>query len=266
MCNAIKNRNRLQTKKNKYSGLMILPLNFTPGGKDILCGRGNVFSNHDGNRYFGKIIRANLRSYRDAANRPEKIKVVDDILREIRMYGARFAKLDSETQRWYELSDVQAHQKIGHAIRDTIRLLKDKSKSVTKPKAKQSKITKRQRQASILKLKNALLPSTDTRKKTMDDILRMSIETSEFLNDVWGEAENMPPKPELSAEKVILGIKRENTEPILQFNTERRKSSRFTLKDEYPEQTFDFSAQTFFGDLNSFDAFPTAFPTRITSQ
>merc|ERR1712224_593453 len=52
----------------------------------------------------------------------DKIRVVDSILRGIRVSGARFAKCDSETQRWYELNDVQAHQKIGHAIRDTIRL------------------------------------------------------------------------------------------------------------------------------------------------
>merc|ERR1712072_1237592 len=58
----------------------------------------------------------------EAPNRPEKIRVVDSILRGICVSGARFAKLDSATQRWYELNDVQAHQKIGHAIRDTIRL------------------------------------------------------------------------------------------------------------------------------------------------
>merc|ERR1711907_898758 len=40
----------------------------------------------------------------------------------IRISGARFAKIDASTKRWYELNDVQAHQKIGHAIRDTIRL------------------------------------------------------------------------------------------------------------------------------------------------
>merc|ERR1719343_737964 len=128
MCNATKNTHLLKAKKNKMSSLLVLPIDFTPSASDILCGRGNVFSNHEGNRYFGRIIRANLKESRDAASRPEKIRVVDDILQEIRASGVRFAKLDSETKRWYELNDVLAHQKIGHAIRDTIRLLKDKTK------------------------------------------------------------------------------------------------------------------------------------------
>merc|ERR1712146_640684 len=58
----------------------------------------------------------------ESKSRPQKIKVVDHILRTIRISGARFAKIDASTKRWYELNDVQAHQKIGHAIRDTIRL------------------------------------------------------------------------------------------------------------------------------------------------
>merc|ERR1712193_125477 len=102
------------------------------------------FSNHGGNRFFGTIIRANLRRYRDAANRPEKIRVVDDILQEIRSRGARFTKLDNATKRWYELNDVRAHQKIGHAIRDTIRMLKDKPKFAKHANTK-SNTTKRKR-------------------------------------------------------------------------------------------------------------------------
>ena len=83
MYTAINTRNANKYIKNKMSSsLIILPLNFKPGAKDILCGRGNVFSNHEGNRYFGRIIRANLREYREASNRPEKIKVVDEILEE----------------------------------------------------------------------------------------------------------------------------------------------------------------------------------------
>merc|ERR1712023_98099 len=95
---------------------------YTPESTDILCGRGNVFSNHQGNRFFETLVRDNLRKYAESKSRPQKIKVVDDILRTIRISGARFAKIDASTKRWYELNDVQAHQKIGHAIRDTIRL------------------------------------------------------------------------------------------------------------------------------------------------
>jgi len=110
----------------------LLPADFTPKSSDILCGRGNVFSGHEGNQYFGGFVRSNLRKYVEAPSRSEKIRVVDEIHREIKTSGVRFVKVDSETQRWYELNDVQAHQKIGHAIRDTIRLLeKDRPKRNT---------------------------------------------------------------------------------------------------------------------------------------
>jgi hypothetical protein len=265
MCNAPKNTHLIKSKKNKMSSLSILPLNFTPTSTDILCGRGNVFSNHEGNRYFGRIIRANLKPYRDAGSRPEKIRVVDDILQEIRSAGVRFAKLDNETKRWFELNDVLAHQKIGHAIRDTIRLLKDKSKNTKTNTVKQSKIAKRQRQEATLKLKNHVVPSSDTKKKTMDDILKMSMETSEFLNGIWGDVENMPPQPQKTVSTFEVKSE-EMIHPAMHYNNVRR--SRYSLEDEYPEESFDFSPNSFFSDFQSCHALPPLgpLPNRITSQ
>ena len=129
MCTATnKNRNHKQTmimkNKDSRSSLNMLPMDFEPSNNDVLCGRGNVYSNHYGNQFFGKVIRDNITVYKEATSRPDKIKVVDGILNKIRDNGARFTKVDTQTERWYELNDVQAHQKIGHAIRDTIRLLR----------------------------------------------------------------------------------------------------------------------------------------------
>jgi hypothetical protein len=261
MCTARKNTSLSKSKKNKTSSLVMLPLDFTPKATDILCGRGNVFSNHDGNRYFGRIIRANLKQYRDAVSRPEKIRVVDNILQDIRSEGVRFAKLDNETKRWYELNDVLAHQKIGHAIRDTIRLLKDKTKTNKTNTFKQPRIAKRKRQPAALQLKNHVVPSSDTRKKTMDDILRMSFETSEFLNGIWGDSENTPPQTQSTAE--TFEVKSEMIQPV--------RKSRFSLEDEFPEESFDFSPNSFFGEYQNYDVLTPlaplmALPARITSQ
>jgi hypothetical protein len=263
MCTAPKNSELIKAKKNKASSLSILPLDFSPSDTDILCGRGNVFSNHEGNRYFGRIIRANLKQYRDAGSRPEKIRVVDDILQEIRSEGVRFAKLDNETKRWYELSDVLAHQKIGHAIRDTIRLLKDKKTTNTNT-TKQSRSAKRKLQSDALQLKNHVVPSSDTRKKTMDDILKMSLETSEFLNGIWGDSENLPPLTQSSKQETF---EMKNDYPSVEYKPPVRRS-RYILKDEFPEENFDFSPNSFFGDYFSFDTFPkrTSLQARITSQ
>merc|ERR1711937_587239 len=101
-----------KAKKKVESTMMLLPLNFTPGPNEILCGRGNVYSNHEGNRYFNEVAHSALHDYREAPNRPSKIRVVEETLQEILSSGVRFVKLDSEKKQWYELSDVQAHQKI----------------------------------------------------------------------------------------------------------------------------------------------------------
>ena len=247
MCNG---RSLNKAKNNKMTNLTTLPLDFTPSSKDILCGRGNVFSNHDGNRFFGTIIRANLRRYRDAANRPEKIRVVDDILQEIRSRGARFTKLDNATKRWYELNDVQAHQKIGHAIRDTIRLLKDK-KNPSKVIAKQAKLASRKRRSHVLKIPEHVLPSNDTRKKTMDDILQMSLDTVGFLNDVWGEAEAFPPQPVCSEGPLVVksDCLKLKCPKLSCTRNENPTGKKLFLKDEYPEDNFDFSPLSFFDDM-----------------
>lgn len=261
MCTGPKNSELIKAKKNKTSSLSMLPLDFTPCDTDILCGRGNVFSNHEGNRYFGRVIRANLKQYGDAGSRPEKIRVVDDILQEIRSEGVRFAKLDNETKRWYELNDVLAHQKIGHAIRDTIRLLKDK-KMMNTTTTKQSRTAKRKMRSDALQLKNHVVPSSDTRKKTMDDILKMSLETSEFLNGIWGDSENVPP---------LTQSKEETSQKKNDIVYPPR--SRYILEDEFPEEDFEYSPNSFFGDYFSFDNFSfdtfpgrTSLQSRITSQ
>jgi len=236
------------------SSLLILPLNYKPGAEDILCGRGNVFSNHTGNRHFGRIVRANLQEYGDASSRSEKIRVVDDILQEIQTSGARFAKLDSETQRWYQLNEAQAHQKIGHAIRDTNRMLKGKRK-----KTNQSKIAKRRRRSSVLKLiVNQVRPSSETRQKIIiDDVLRIDIDVADSINDAQGDSENVRPQPQQAAKDNDVGTGNSHT----QYIQERRTTtSSFFLENEYPEESFDFSARSFFVDYNDVR------PSRITSQ
>lgn len=285
-----------KTKKTKVhrgqkskSPKIMLPNDFLPGPKDILCGRGNVFSNHEGNRYFGRIIRANLKEYIKAANRPEKIKVVDDILLEIREHGARFAKVDNTTKQWFQLNDVQAHQKVGHAIRDTIRLLeKDKRRALLSDESstnsssatiandhknnKENKTTSHPqhnvqssrndinvRRHSLLSKKarrnsRALLfpniqTSQTTSKGVMDDILRLSFDTVDYLND-----DREPTSQKIRSSSGVRSSEAPNTTSIQ--NTElvsdayaRRRS--YLLQDEYPEINFNFSADSFFGEHNT---------------
>jgi len=265
----------------------MLPQDYTPGANDILCGRGNVFSNHQGNQFFGRIIRDNLREYVDASNRPEKIKVVDDILREIRVSGARFTKVDSETKRWYELNNVQAHQKIGHAIRDTIRLLgndnnnnNNKSSSSTKGTAAKIKVMKKSTIAKKTILQqtkqgktmmrscqqqlqspnpNHIRSSSETRKDAMEDILRISFNSVDFLDDIVSDPVRGEPTEKYDNRNNNSNSKNSlerRYSSAFQNNETTTLSSRrsFLLENEYPETNFGFSATSFFGDY--YNAYP----------
>jgi hypothetical protein len=205
---------------------------------DILCGRGNVYSTRPGNQYFQKIIQSNRCIYQDAVTRPEKIKVVDSILKEIHMNGVRFTRMaysnnnkqqqqqQQQQQRWYELDNVAAHQKIGHAIRDTIRLHekeknnKSRSRSrsninINSNSSKSSIAIKKQKQKTMKKKRNDN-SSTGRRRQqqqqqqqavcstsftsctseyddnnsitttSMGEILRKSLESVDYLDDIFG--------------------------------------------------------------------------------
>lgn len=101
----------------------ILPVGFSPTDKDIICGRGKAHGNHKGNQAFISTVRANLQRYSDAIKRTDKSFVVASVVSEFLAHGIRFVKLDKATSRWHQMTEDQAHEKTGHAIRDHIKAL-----------------------------------------------------------------------------------------------------------------------------------------------
>ena len=65
--------------------------------RDILCGRGNVFGTRSPNMLFQKLIYAKLDRYQAAVDRNEKNRVVNGIVRELRVAGLRFLKKEKPT-------------------------------------------------------------------------------------------------------------------------------------------------------------------------
>jgi hypothetical protein len=95
-----------------------LPDNFLLGKTDVVCGKGNAYCNLPGNILYTKIIRQNLQSYVNTKKRKERSLIIEEVLGEIFSQGCRFVKKDRRTNKWFELSRKQAHQKVGHALRD----------------------------------------------------------------------------------------------------------------------------------------------------
>lgn len=273
---------------------MLLPEDFIPGPTDILCGRGNLCTYHEGNLYFGRIIQASLEEYVAARNRPNKIKVVDKILVKIKNSGARFAKLDKKSGQWYQLNDVQAHQKIGHAIRDTIRLVEKDKKRKSKQWFQLNDFQAHQKVGHTILdtnmvlnknkiqetaednpfLKKSVLSArciTGLKKKrkfplhptlsssiAMEDIMRLSLETVSLLDDVLGDTKVGETHTSISAPRPITNDDCANTQiendtcenDFAYLHTPAVIAQpSFLLEDEYPDTKFDFSKESFFGDL-----------------
>lgn len=62
----------------------------------------------------------------EAQGRHEKSMVVNSIVRDIKDSGGRFLKNNFTTGKWFILSDQQAKEKVGHAVRDAVSAFENK--------------------------------------------------------------------------------------------------------------------------------------------
>jgi hypothetical protein len=95
-----------------------MPESFFPGKTDVVCGKGNAYSNLPGNMLYTAIIRRNMHSYLNTPKRNEKSLIIKAALGELTSQGCRFVKKDRKTNQWFELSQKKVHEKVGHAFRD----------------------------------------------------------------------------------------------------------------------------------------------------
>ena len=71
-----------------------------------------------GNKNFREAISMALDEYVTAGNRFQKSLVVHKIVDQIQSQGGRFLKREAKDGKWYELTQQQSKEKVGHAIRD----------------------------------------------------------------------------------------------------------------------------------------------------
>ena len=92
-----------------YHVMIRLPLTFSPGPYDVICGRGKDVIQHPGNRRYRELINSNLRNYVETTSKLEKtiIKRVEDASSE----GGGFVK--NVNGVWYKVSECYAREKCG---------------------------------------------------------------------------------------------------------------------------------------------------------
>lgn len=86
---------------------------------DILLGRGRCRFKNPGNIAYRAFIESRLPIY-FKGNRKEKSRVVLDIITSIKEHGSRFLK--SKGSLWQEADTNIIREKVGHSIRDAVRL------------------------------------------------------------------------------------------------------------------------------------------------
>lgn len=91
---------------------MILDINV----KDVLFGRDKTCFNHVGNARFRLVISNHSEEYEHAPCRRDKSCIVYNVFNIVKSYEGRFLKRDGIG--WKEVSDTEATQKVGHALRD----------------------------------------------------------------------------------------------------------------------------------------------------
>jgi hypothetical protein len=126
------------TKISRTQEMVELPASFVPGPGFVICAKGKQAKAHSGNRMLRFLVESNLQDYSECPSKLERSFIVSQIIKSIRQNGG-FVR--SVNERWYDVSDRNAREKIGQMFRDS---LSGMFKSSTKAKAS----IRRQRAAS----------------------------------------------------------------------------------------------------------------------
>eukprot|EP00545_Synedropsis_sp_CCMP1620_P005074 CAMPEP_0119012470 /NCGR_PEP_ID=MMETSP1176-20130426/6746_1 /TAXON_ID=265551 /ORGANISM="Synedropsis recta cf, Strain CCMP1620" /LENGTH=455 /DNA_ID=CAMNT_0006965435 /DNA_START=167 /DNA_END=1534 /DNA_ORIENTATION=- len=98
-----------------------IPLIGAPHDRDVLCGRGTDYYQHDGNLFFRNLINATLQRYTEATTKHAKSSIVTSIYYTIRNASPHgFVRYDDKTEGWIQLTEYEARQKVGQTIRETL--------------------------------------------------------------------------------------------------------------------------------------------------
>jgi len=94
--------------------------NYEPKDIDVIISKGTSAVNHQGNKYFKRIVQLNLQKYASFSARKDKTNMIRSILHQIRSNGGNFVKQDSDSGMWSEVDDIAAREKISQAFRNSI--------------------------------------------------------------------------------------------------------------------------------------------------
>jgi len=97
----------------------MLPEGYAPKDEDVICSWARQNHSHPGNEKFRIMINEYASTYLNVSTKYQKSEVIAKIVAEVRSKspGGGFVKKDFYSNRWFEVGDEKARDKVGHAIR-----------------------------------------------------------------------------------------------------------------------------------------------------
>ena len=91
----------------------------SPKQFDVICGTNKLSHAHVGNKRFRDIVEMIRERYQTAPSRDEKTRITCEIVSAIRSHrpGGRFLKINADTNKWDDVGDEYAREKVSHALR-----------------------------------------------------------------------------------------------------------------------------------------------------
>jgi len=93
---------------------------YKPDDEDVICSWARQNHSHPGNEKFRQMINEYAPTYLNVNTKYQKSEVIAKIVAEVRNKsspGVGFVKKDFYSNRWFEVGDEKARDKVGHAIR-----------------------------------------------------------------------------------------------------------------------------------------------------
>ena len=94
----------------------------------VLCARGKLAFDHEGNRRFRALVKQNQKQYSAAGCKYEKSKIVSFIVAAVRNASPMGGFVKNIDGAWYEVGDRHAKEKVGQTFRGKRRTHERKQK------------------------------------------------------------------------------------------------------------------------------------------
>ena len=108
--------------KSKAPKMRQLPPTYRLGPNDVLCCRGKVALEHEGNQRFRALVQSHLQAYSTSGCKYQKSKIVSHIVSSVKQAcgpeGGGFVKFIDDA--FFEVGDRFAREKVGQTVRSLV--------------------------------------------------------------------------------------------------------------------------------------------------